>query len=110
MKTRLGRLKTEREVHQFWSRRDLAGRLHEMEEVDERIQLDPALAQRIRERTKKKMIALRLELWQLERAKAIAKKRRVPYQHLLRYWISKGLRQEAALKANSASRAEGRGT
>ena len=66
-----------------------------MEEIDEQIQLDPALAYKIRERTKKKLIALRLELWQLKGAKALAARKHIPYQHLLRYWISQGLRQEA---------------
>lgn len=95
MKKKLPRLRTEKEAHEFWAKHDLTDYLHEMEEVDEKIQLDPGMAQSIRERTKKKMICLRLEMWQLERTKAIAGKRHVPYQHLLRFWISQGLRQEA---------------
>ena len=96
MKKKMPSLKTEMEVHEFWSKHDLTEYLHEMEELDEKIQLDPGLAHRIRERTNKKMIALRLERWQLERAKAIAHKRHIPYQHLLRFWISQGLRLEAS--------------
>ena len=99
MKKKLPRLKTEKEVHKFWSKHDLTDYLHEADELDEKIQLDPGLAHRIRERTKKKMIALRLERWQMERAKAIVRKRHIPYQHLLRFWISHGLRQEASGKA-----------
>lgn len=95
MKRKLSSLKTEREVHEFWSKHDLTDCLQDAEEVDEKIQLDPGLAHSIRERTKKKMIALRLEMWQLERTKAIASKRHIPYQHLLRFWISQGLKAEA---------------
>lgn len=95
-KKKLPRLKTEKEVHEFWSKHEAADYLHEAEELDEQIQLAPGLAHKIRERTKKKMIALRLERWQLERTKALARKRKIPYQHLLRFWISQGLRQEAS--------------
>lgn len=96
MKRKLPQLKTETEAHEFWSKHNLTDYLHEAEEVDEKIQLDPGLAHRIRERTKKKMIALRLEKWQLKRTKALACKMQIPYQHLLRFWISQGLRQEAS--------------
>ena len=70
--------------------------LKDTEEIDEKIRLDPELARKIAERSKKKMISLRLEQWQLQRTKAIAARRRIPYQHLLRYWITQGLKHEAA--------------
>ena len=88
--------KTERQVHDFWARHSLTSQLRDAQAVDEAIQLEPELAHRILERTRKKLIALRLEQWQLQRAKAIAAQRHVPYQHLLRYWISQGLKAEAA--------------
>src|SRR5882762_4155419 len=90
---KLPKLKTDEEVDRFWSRHSLVDFEHE--EIDEKIQLDPELAHKIRERTKKKLIALRLEKWQHERTKAIAARQHIPYQHLLRYWISQGLRQAA---------------
>ena len=96
LKKRLPHLKTQTDVHEFWSRHSLSDYIQDIKEVDEKIQLNPELAQKIGERTKKKLIALRLEKWQLQRTKAIAAKRHIPYQHLLRYWISQGLRQEAA--------------
>jgi predicted DNA binding CopG/RHH family protein len=95
MKKKLPSLRKEKEVHEFWSDHSLEEYLHDMEKVDEKIQLEPELAHKIRERTKKKMIALRLEQWQLQRAKAIALQKHIPYQHLLRYWITQGLKQEA---------------
>jgi predicted DNA binding CopG/RHH family protein len=93
---RSSRLRSERAVDAYWSRHSLTERLKDFKEIDEKIQLAPELARRIAERSKKKMIALRLELWQLQRTKAIAAKRRIPYQHLLRYWITQGLKHEAA--------------
>jgi predicted DNA binding CopG/RHH family protein len=90
------RLRRERAVHDYWARHSLADQLKDTHEIDEKIQLDPELARKIAERTKKKMIALRLEQWQLQRTKAIAARKRIPYQHLLRYWITQGLKQEAA--------------
>jgi len=89
-------LRRERAIDAYWSRHSLVNHLRHSEEIDEKIQLAPELARRIAERSKKKMIALRLELWQLQRTKAIAAKRRIPYQHLLRYWITQGLKHEAA--------------
>jgi predicted DNA binding CopG/RHH family protein len=92
------RAKTEMQVHDFWAKHSLDSQLSDVQEVDQAIQLEPELAHRIQERTKKKLIALRLEQWQLQRAKAIADQRHVPYQHLLRYWISQGLKAEAAAR------------
>ncbi len=96
MKKKLPHLKTEQEIHDFWSTHELADYIQDMEIVDEKIQMAPELARKIMERSKKKMIALRLELWQLKRAKAVAAKRHIPYQHLLRFYISQGLKAEAA--------------
>lgn len=95
-KRMLPELKTEREEREFWDTHSLADYIDDMERVDEEIQVAPELARKIIERSKKKMIAIRLEHWQLQRTKAIAAKRRVPYQHLLRDWISQGLKREAA--------------
>lgn len=85
--------KTEAEEADFWSTHSSTD--YELEPVDEQIQLAPELARKIAERSKKKMIAIRLEHWQLQRTKSIAAKRRMPYQHLLRDWITEGLKREA---------------
>ncbi len=96
MKKRLPKLRDEKTVHAFWSKHSVTEFPADMEALDEKIQLAPELASRIQERMKKKMIALRLELWQLKRTKEIAAKKHLPYQHLLRFWISQGLKREAA--------------
>ena len=49
MKKRFPNLKTEKDVHQFWSRHSFTDHLDDVEEIDEKIQLDPALAYKIRE-------------------------------------------------------------
>ncbi|MBI4563477.1 MAG: hypothetical protein HY716_02125 [Planctomycetes bacterium] len=43
---------------------------------------------------KKRLLALRLEEWQIERAKEMARRKHVPYQQLMREWISRGIRSE----------------
>jgi predicted DNA binding CopG/RHH family protein len=91
---RLPKFKTPEEEIRFFETHDMAPYWDQLEDVDEVIELAPALERRIRERMKKRMVAIRLEEWQLHRAKEIARQKRVPYQRLLREWISQGLRSE----------------
>lgn len=93
---RSSRLRRENAIHDYWARHSLTDQPKDFKAIDEKIQLDPELARKIAERSKKKMISLRLEQWQLQRTKAIAARKHIPYQHLLRYWITQGLKQEAA--------------
>lgn len=100
---RLPRFKSPEEEIRFFETHDMARYWDQLEDVDEVLELAPALERRIRERMKKRLVAIRLEEWQIERAKEIARDRRIPYQRLLREWISQGLRAE---KARSKRRAE----
>jgi predicted DNA binding CopG/RHH family protein len=86
----------------FFETHDMADYWDQLEEADTVIQVAPALAQRIRERMKKRMLAIRLEEWQIARAKEIAKRKGIPYQQLMREWISHGIR----LERSSRRRAE----
>lgn len=70
--------------------RDLSPYLDDMEAAD-RLLLDPALAQRIHERSRKRLVTLRLPVWQVEAAKRIAERERRPYQRVLQSWVSEGL-------------------
>ncbi|MBI4565286.1 MAG: hypothetical protein HY716_11390 [Planctomycetes bacterium] len=79
----------------FFETHSVAGYWDQLEDVDEVIELAPQLAKRIRERMKKRMLAIRLEEWQIRRAKEIARRKGVPYQQLMRDWISRGIRSEA---------------
>lgn len=91
---KLPKFKTPAEELRFFETHDMAPYWNQLERVDEMISLAPELARRIQERTKKRMLAIRLEEWQIARAKEIARKKGVPYQQLLRQWISRGIRLE----------------
>lgn len=93
---RLPRFKNDEELARFVETHDMAPYWDQLEEVDEVIELAPALARRIRERMRKRLLALRLEQWQIERAKRIARAKGVPYQALMREWISRGIRSDSA--------------
>lgn len=88
------RIKSARAFASFVREHDLGPYLEGMERVDQAIALAPELAEKIRERAKKRLIALRLPLWQIDGARMIARKKKMPYQALLRAWIGEGLRQE----------------
>ena len=66
--------------------------IHDLEPVDNVFVLSPDLAHRIRERSKKRLISIRLAEWQIEKSKQIAKAHKIPYQTLMRKWIDEGLR------------------
>lgn len=91
-------LKTEEEVHRFWSTHSLTDYLDDTEAVDEVIELSPELARKIRERSRKRLLTIRLEEWRIKRAKEIAHRKGIPYQQLLREWISRGLRADSPRK------------
>jgi predicted DNA binding CopG/RHH family protein len=95
---RIPELKTEEDVHRFWSTHSLTDYLDDTEAVDEVIELAPALARRIRERSRKRLLTIRLEEWRIARAKEIARAKGIPYQQLLRDWISKGLQSDRTPK------------
>lgn len=95
-RVRIPHLKTEEEIDRFWSKHSLADVLEDTEAVDEVIELSPELARKIRERSRKRLLTIRLEQWRVERAKKIARASGVPYQQLLREWISRGIRSEGS--------------
>ena len=92
---RIPELKTEAEVHRFWSTHSLTDYLGDTEAVDEVIALSPDLARKIQERSRKRLLTIRLEEWRITRAKEIAHKKGIPYQQLLRDWITRGLDADA---------------
>ena len=78
----------------FWDSHSLADYIGQMKDVTELFTFAPELVHKIQERSKKKMISLRLAGWEIERSKQIAKAKHIPYQALLRVWIDEGLRRE----------------
>ncbi len=91
---KLPKFRTAEEEVRFFETHDMSPYFDQLERVDDVIELAPALERRIRERMKKRLVAIRLEEWQIGRAKEIAREKHVPYQRLLREWISEGLRAE----------------
>ncbi len=91
-KKKLPHFKTAEDEANFWDTHSITDYLHELEPVDEVFVLSPALAHRIRERAKKRLISIRLANWEIEKSKQIAKTRKIPYQTLLREWIDAGIR------------------
>jgi len=91
MKDALPRFRSHREEADFWAKNTPEDYLGDFDPVDDDVVLDPALVRAIRERSKKKLIALRLETQRIAQAKAIARAEHKPYQALLREWIARGL-------------------
>ncbi|MBI1979133.1 MAG: hypothetical protein HYS58_00040 [Elusimicrobia bacterium] len=98
MKTnKLPHFKSAAEEAKFWDTHSLADYVHEMKDVTDLFTFSPHLIDKIQKRARKKMIAIRLAQWEIEKSKEIAKRRHVPYQALIRHWIDEGLRREIAV-------------
>jgi predicted DNA binding CopG/RHH family protein len=80
---------TRSQESQFWDQHDFADFWAQTEGVP--VQVARSFAQRVRSAARKRMIALRLADWQIDEAKRLAERLRVPYQTLLRRWISQGI-------------------
>lgn len=96
MKNKLPRFRTADEEARFWDTHDVTDYLEHLEEnkeVDKLFVLSPSLARKIQARAKKRLISLRLSVWEIEQSKEAAKKMNVPYQTLMRQWIDEGLRK-----------------
>ena len=91
-KKKLPDFKTSEEAAEFWDKHSLTDYIHELEEVDEVFVLSPALAKRIRERAKKRLVSIRLAEWEIEKSKQVAKQRKMAYHALIRQWIDEGIR------------------
>lgn len=68
--------------------------LSQLEEVSDIFVLSPKLVQEIKERARKRLVAIRLANWEVEKSKQLAKIKKIPYQRLMRQWIDEGLRRE----------------
>lgn len=72
--------KTENMFADFVDTHDLAPYLEGTELLDKALALAPELADRVRDRAKKRLIALRLPQWQIEGARRIARTKRVLFR------------------------------
>ncbi|OGR84127.1 MAG: hypothetical protein A2901_08900 [Elusimicrobia bacterium RIFCSPLOWO2_01_FULL_54_10] len=95
MNKKLPRFKSREEEAKFWETHSSSDYLEGLEDVTHLFTVAPELVHKIQQGAKKKLISLRLASWEIDRAKAIAKRRHMPYQVLLRSWIDEGLSREA---------------
>lgn len=89
---KIPRFGSAREEAEFWETHDFADYWDDTEEV--KMTVARKLVDRVRAKARKRLISLRLAEWQIEKAKKIAAKRKLPYQALLRKWITDGMRGE----------------
>ena len=91
---KLPKFRNQDEFIRFVETHDLADYWDEFEEVADPVELDTKLAKSIDRRARnKKLISIRLERWQIQLAKARAAREGVPYQSVIRRWISEGIRR-----------------
>ncbi|MGQ9825529.1 MAG: CopG family antitoxin [Desulfotomaculales bacterium] len=85
---------TEKEAAEFFDRYSFAEAMEKCLFEPEEVELDPELAAKIRERAQTKRVTLRLRVSQIEAAKEIARKKDIPYQTLIRFWVAEAIRRE----------------
>ena len=96
------KLNTDAKMIKFVDGHDMSVYFGQGAKLDDSIVLAPELVERIRARSKKRLISLRLPEWQLQGAKKVASLRHLPYQALMRLWVAEGLKREfRSLKAAS---------
>lgn len=93
MKKKVPYFKNLKDEARFWDTHSITDYLGDLDEVSKLFLLSPALIDKIKERATKKLVSIRLANWELEKAKEIAKIKKIPYQKLMRGWIDQGLKQ-----------------
>ena len=83
--SKIPKFTNEQEEAEFWATHDSTEFLHDTEAVD---------ATFIDSRPSKKQIALRLDGETIEALKAVARRKGVGYQTLIRLWVNERLEQE----------------
>lgn len=93
---KLPRFKSQEEEAEYWMSHDTSDFWDAFEDIQTPAEVQPKLLSEIRHRHEKsKAISIRLYPSQLRMAKAIANKKHVPYQTILRNLIEEGLLQLA---------------
>jgi predicted DNA binding CopG/RHH family protein len=85
--------KSEEEEIEFWKTHSLVDILDELPEV--KVEISGELRKRIEDHKKKKLLTLRLDPAQIDKAKEIAIKKGVGYLTLMRNWIQQGIERES---------------
>ena len=92
---KIPKFKNDKEAAEFWDTHSAVDYLDDMEDAPP-VELDPKLTEAIRERSKMRLVSLRLRQSQIEAAKKIAREKDIPYQTLIRSWISQAIRSETS--------------
>ncbi len=93
MTKKVPEFRNEEEEARFWDEHDSMEFIEDFEPVD--IKLSPKLEYEIlRKRELKKPVTLRLEPSQIDAVKKIAIQKGLPYQTLIRLWITERIRNE----------------
>ena len=87
---------SEDEEVEFWATHSLAKVWDKLK--PEPVTLSPHLRAKVQRRRVKKPVTLRLDQDQIRAAKAIARKKSLSYQALLRIWIAEGIQNELEKK------------
>lgn len=93
MKKKLPAFKSENEETLFLENNSVTDYWDNLED-GEQLELSPELTERIKKRSQLRMISLRLREDQIEAAKKIARDKDIPYQVLLRSWITQAIKIE----------------
>ena len=72
---RLPKFKSAEQEARFWETHSLADYVGQMENVTDLFTFAPQLIAKINERARKRLLAIRLAIWEIEKTKEIAKKR-----------------------------------
>ncbi|MDI6816874.1 MAG: CopG family antitoxin [Actinomycetota bacterium] len=83
-KERIPEFKSEEEEHEFWSTHSGADYVYELEEVTESVVVTPP----------KRKTTVRLDDAAIERIKALAERKGMPWQTLMRSWVYERLEDE----------------
>ncbi|MEM5769490.1 MAG: CopG family antitoxin [Bacillota bacterium] len=90
MANKLPDFKNHEEEAEFWATANTLDYIDETEEID--VTLDPALQKKMRP------VTIRLRNTQIDALKAIAARKDIPYQTMVRSWITEKLQEELGIK------------
>lgn len=89
---KLPKFKSKEDEAEFWMKQDTADFWSSFEDIKDPLEISPRLRSQVRGRHEKmKLISIRIYPSQLRMAKAIAAKKHIPYQTLLRSFMESGL-------------------
>jgi len=98
-KNKLPKFKSEEEEAKFWDNNSPLEYKEEFAEVEEPFEFSPSLLRKAvkTQKERKRLLTLRMEPYQIDVAKLIARWKGCGYQTLMRMWVMEGLRREVKI-------------